>query len=283
METSRIKGLLLAAKYQSLSRAAEEFSYTPSALSHMADALEEELGVKLLTRTRSGVSLTEEGILLKEKMEAILRAEDELRAAATDIAGTQRHMLRIAAYSSISTYLLPQIVKRFKKENPDVRVSIAVVDSLRGWLENDAVDVVFGDLAAIGENEHVVIMEDPYVAVLSEGMLPGRRSVRREELYAYPYISTNEGILHRYFDEERFAEILHVDSADDAAVLSLVKEGMGVAVLASLATRKRVKGVRTVALSPKISRSIGFAYRIKNPATERFLTFMKGNKVYKKA
>ena len=283
METSRIRGLLLAAKYQSLSRAAEEFSYTPSALSHIADALEEELGVKLLSRTRAGVSLTEEGTLLKEKMEAVLRAEEELRAAAAALGEKNSSILRIAAYSSISTYLLPQIVKRFKKENPDVRVSISVVDSLRGWLENDAVDIVFGDLSAIGENEHVVIMEDPYVAVLPEGTLAGRRSVRREDLYPFPYISTNEGVLHRYFDEDRFAEILFVDSADDAAVLSLVKEGIGVAVLTSLATRKHVKGVRTVALSPKISRSIGFAYRMKNPATERFLTFMKGYKANKKA
>ena len=283
METSRIRGLLLAAKYQSLSRAAEEFSYTPSALSHIADALEEELGVKLLSRTRAGVSLTEEGTLLKEKMEAVLRAEEELRAAAAALGEKNSSILRIAAYSSISTYLLPQIVKRFKKENPDVRVSISVVDSLRGWLENDAVDVVFGDLSAIGENEHVVIMEDPYVAVLPEETLAGRRSVRREDLYPFPYISTNEGVLHRYFDEDRFAEILCVDSADDAAVLSLVKEGIGVAVLTSLATRKHVKGVRTVALSPKISRSIGFAYRMKNPATERFLTFMKGYKANKKA
>jgi len=283
METSRIRGLLLAAKYQSLSRAAEEFSYTPSALSHIADALEEELGVKLLSRTRAGVSLTEEGTLLKEKMEAVLRAEEELRAAAAALGEKNSSILRIAAYSSISTYLLPQIVKRFKKENPDVRVSLSVVDSLRGWLENDAVDVVFGDLSAIGENEHVVIMEDPYVAVLPEETLAGRRSVRREDLYSFPYISTNEGVLHRYFDEDRFAEILCVDSADDAAVLSLVKEGIGVAVLSSLATRKHVKGVRTVALSPKISRSIGFAYRMKNPATERFLTFMKGYKANKKA
>lgn len=279
METSRIKGLLLAAKYQSLSRAAEEFSYTPSALSHIADALEEELGVKLLSRTRAGVSLTEEGTLLKEKLEAVLRAEEELRAAAAALGEKNSSILRIGAYSSISTYLLPQIVKRFKKENPDVRVSISVVDSLRGWLENDAVDVVFGDLSAIGENEHIVIMEDPYVAVLPEGTLAGRRSVCREDLYPFPYISTNEGVLHRYFDEQRFAEILCVDSADDAAVLSLVKEGIGVAVLTALATRKPVRGIRTVKLTPAISRSIGFAYRKKTPAAERFIAFMRENSV----
>ena len=87
METMKIKAILSAAKYKSLSRAAEDFSYTPSALSHMADSLEEELGVKLLLRTRTGVSLTEEGMLLAEKMDAVLRAENELIAAASEIGG----------------------------------------------------------------------------------------------------------------------------------------------------------------------------------------------------
>ena len=279
METMKIKAILSAAKYKSLSRAAEDFSYTPSALSHMADSLEEELGVKLLLRTRAGVSLTEEGTLLAEKMDAVLRAENELIAAASEIGGAHRSELRIATYSSISTYLLPSIVKQFKKENPSIRVSISVSDVVRGSLENDSADIVFGDLKAIEANEHVIIMEDRYVAVLADGMFSGRRSVSREELYPYPYISTNESALRTYFDETRFAEILRFDSVDDTSVLALVKEGMGVAVLSSLATRKHVKGVRTAMLTPKFSRAIGFAYRKKSPATERFINFMKDYKI----
>ena len=61
METQKIKAILLAAEKKSLSAAAEELSYTPSAMSHMADALEEELGVKILERTRMGVELSEAG------------------------------------------------------------------------------------------------------------------------------------------------------------------------------------------------------------------------------
>ena len=279
METMKIKAILAAAKYKSLSRAAEDFSYTPSALSHMADSLEAELGVKLLSRTRTGVSLTEEGMLLAEKMDAVLLAEKELCAAASAIEGAKESELRIATYSSISTYLLPPIVKQFKKENPGIRVSITVSDVVRGSLENDSADIVFGDLKAIEANEHVVIMEDRYVAVLAEGMFVGRRSLSREELYPYPYISTNESALRTYFDESRFAEILRFDSVDDTSVLELVKEGMGVAVLSSLATRKHVKGVRTAMLTPKFSRAIGFAYRKKSPATERFINFMKDYKI----
>ena len=275
METMKIKAILAAAKYQTLSRAAEDFSYTPSALSHMADAFEEELGVKLLDRTRSGVQLTEAGVLLREKMDAVLLAESELKAAAAALVASHPQELRIGSYSSIANYILPGIVKRFKKENPDIRVSITVADSLRGWLENDMADVIFGDKIAVQANEHQIIMEDAYVAVVQEGMLVGRRSVGREELYPYTYISTNESALRRYFEEDRFAEILRFDSVDDNSVLSMVKEGIGIAVLSSLATQKSVRGVRTLKLNPSISRSIGFAYRKKTPATERFLAFMK--------
>ena len=276
METMKIKAILLAAKYQTLSRAAESFSYTPSALSHMADALEEELGVKLLERTRAGVRLTNAGEQLYEKMDAVLLAEQELRAAAAALSDAHSEILRIGSYSSIANYILPPLVKRFKKENPDIRVSITVADSLRGWLEGDMADVIFADKVAVAENEHSMILEDAYVAVVQEGMFKGRRVINREELYAFPYISTNESSLRAYFEEARFAEILRFDSVDDTSVLSMVREGIGVAVLPSLATRKAVSGIRFLRLSPSISRSIGFAYRKKTPATARFLEFMKG-------
>ena len=275
METMKIKAILLAAKYQTLSRAAESFSYTPSAMSHMADSLEEELGVKLLERNRVGVKLTEAGELLREKMDAVLRAEEELRAAAAALSDTHSESLRIGSYSSVSNYILPPLVKRFKKENPDIRVSITVSDSLRGWLENDMADVIFGDKVAVQENEHEIIMEDMYVAVVQEEMLKGRRSVSREELYSFPYISTNESSLRRYFEEDRFAEILRFDSVEDASVLSMVREGIGVAVLPTLTARKAARGLRILKLSPAISRSICFAYRKRSPATERFIAFMK--------
>lgn len=279
METLKIKAILSAAKYQTLSRAAEDFAYTPSALSHMVDALEEELGVKLLVRTRAGVHLTSEGNLLREKMDAVLLAEEELRAAAAAFGNSHREELRIGSYASIASYILPGIVKRFKKENPDIRVSISVADSLRGWLESGAADVIFGDKIAVEENDYEFILEDPYVAVIPEGMLPGRRSIHREDLYPYTYISTNVGSLRSYFTEDCFAEIIRLDSVDDTSVLSMVKEGVGVAVLPSLATRKPMRGIRTVKLTPAISRSIGFAYRKKTPATERFIAFMRENGV----
>ena len=64
MDIAKIKVVLLALEKKSFSKAAEELSYTPSALSHIADSLESELGVKILNRTFTGIELTENGKII---------------------------------------------------------------------------------------------------------------------------------------------------------------------------------------------------------------------------
>ena len=58
MDTVKIRAVLAAAKYGSLSKAAQEFSYTPSAFSHMLVTFEKELGVRIFERSSKGVTLS---------------------------------------------------------------------------------------------------------------------------------------------------------------------------------------------------------------------------------
>ena len=81
MDTKKIKAILSAVEHKSFSKAAEELSYTPSAMSHIADGLEQELGVKILIRSPFGVFLSPEGKELYEYMVAILEAEKKLMSA----------------------------------------------------------------------------------------------------------------------------------------------------------------------------------------------------------
>ena len=277
METQKIKAILLAAEKKSLSAAAEEFSYTPSAMSHMADALEEELGIKILERTRIGVELSEEGKQLKDKLRAVVAAENELKRAAAEITKRAERELRIAAYSSISIYLLPEILQHFKQKHPEVKVSISVDDYLSDYLQNGLADVVFGEPTVIGDDERILLMEDDYVAILPEGTFANRRTVNREELYSYTFIKTNEGFLKKYFDEERFSEVVHLASVDNSSVISMVKKKLGVAVLPSLSMRGGTNGIKVLKLLPKISRSLCISYRHGSPAVEKFVDFIKND------
>ena len=275
MDIQKIKALLSAIRLGSLSAAAEEFSYTPSAMSHMADSLEAEIGVKIIERTRQGVKLTDEGTELLPKLEALTRGERSLLDAAEKIRKDAKSELRIGTYSSISTFLLPEFLMSFRKEHPNIRVSITVSDYLRGWIDDGRCDAVLADEGALGEYEKIPIMEDRYVAVVPETIALFGRTVEREQLYSYPYVSTNETALKSYFDEARFQGVTRLDSPDNLSVISMVREGIGISVLPTLAVKAHGKGVRVLKLVPKISRRLALAVRSDSEVALDFAKFAR--------
>lgn len=278
MDTNKIHAFLLIAKYKSFSKVAQEFSYTPSALSHMADALEKELGVILFKRTHFGVELTEVGKQLHDKFAAVIYAENALKKAADTLSREQEAVLRIGTYSSIALHLLPEILRGFKAEYPAVKTSILVEDNSESHLEDDTLDLVFTDeFQRVETNEWCPIMEDPYVVAVPEHLFPGRISVEREELYAHPFIRIDEPVLDAYFTYANFKEILHIRSIENDTAVSMVKGNMGVAVMPSLSMKNCPAGVRTLDLMPTLSRTIGIQYKRKTAslATERFVKYMQ--------
>lgn len=277
MDTQKIRTILSAVKYKSFTKTAEEISYTPSALSHMADSLEKELGVKILKRTSKGVEFTENGEKIKEELQAMLDAEKALKRKAEILAKEKEETLRIGAYFSISFNLLPDILKEFKKIHPEVSVSISVEDGFSDWIKNDLADIVFTDSGKIENEEWIPFMNDPYVAVLPSKVMKEEKVVTREKLYDYTYISVNDSKTREYIVESKFKKIIKFSSTDDLGVLALVKEGIGVAVLPSLSMQKKFDGVHTLKLEPEIYRTLGFSFskeRMKS-GLKKFVNFLK--------
>lgn len=277
MDTQKIKAVLSAVEHKSLSKAAEELSYTPSAFSHIADSLEKELGVKLLKRTYAGVEFTEAGKLLYNKMQSVLRAEKELFEEANIIVQNQSKYLRIGTYSSTSVHVLPEILKEFKKLHPEIKVSITVGESLKNWIDEDLADIVLAvDICALS-NEWFPICEDNFVAVVPETEFVNVKTIKCEELYKYAFIKTNDDYVNKVFDMEKFKEIISIASVEDMSVISMVGQGMGIGILPSLILKKKPKGVKTLKLEPNISRTLGFVYKKDNHnlAKNIFVDYLK--------
>ena len=276
MDTFKLRALMTAIKYKNFTKAAEEYSYTPSAFSHMAHSLNDELGVTLFKRTSTGVELTREGEILYDKIANLISAEEELLNTASTLAKKKNLDLRIGTYSSISKTILPDILKRFKESNPDVHVSLIVSVSLRGWLAKNKADIVFGDNGTLRGDEWFPLMDDPFVAVVPENLYRDKETVSLEELYENSYISTKDVMYKGHIDETKFKEIIPFASADDAAVISLIREGMGISILPLLSCKAEEKGIRTIPLTPSIKRTLGFAYKNNcPPAVEKFINFIK--------
>ena len=277
MDTLKIKTILSAVENKSLSKTAEELSYTPSALSHMADSLEKELGVKLLKRTPKGVELTEQGEKLKDKMQAVLDAEEMLKRSALALNQDNEQTLRIGAFFSVSFNLLPQILKKFKNKYPDISISISVQDSFSAWLKNDLADIVFSDIPEHDGAEFIPFMRDKYLAVLPQNVLKNKKTVSREDLYNYTFISVNDNKTKEFIDESRFKKILKFSSTDDLGALTLVKQGIGVAILPSLSLQENFSGIHTAMIEPAHERVLGFSYSKQNKkyCLQKFVKFLK--------
>lgn len=275
VDTFKIQAILAVIQHQSLSRAAEDFSYTPSAFSHMTAVFEKELGVQLFRRHSKGVELTETGKALYPKLCALLQCEKDLLDTAAELAGRENPVLRIATYSSISRNFLSDILKKFKQAHPDIRISVTVSDNLNGWLEEDRADIIFADTHAIGENEWSAIMEDTFLAVVPPKMLGNRETITRDELYTYPHIFTDDQPLREYFDVTKFKELTYFRSEDDLSVVNMVQAGLGITILPALVLKGNAGGMKLLELDPPLNRTLGFAYRKSRKKSQALSCFIR--------
>ena len=276
MDTLKVKLFLLVAKHKSFSAVAEEFSYTPSAISHMADALETELGVKLFNRTNKGVCLTEDGQKLHDKFLSMANAEQELIKEAAALDSQNRHYLRIGTYSSIALYYLPSILQSFKREFPSVKTTITVDDYMHDWLKKGVVDVILAD-HLMGDDLWQPLLEDEYVAVVPESEFASQEEINVQDLYKHTFIKSTEELLENYLDYSRFSDIIEVKSIEDNSLIFMVKEKLGITILPKLSINILPAGVKALKLTPGVKRTIGVIYDPKRAswACERFVRHIK--------
>ena len=259
METFKVKAVLAAVRHGSLSKAAEEFSYTPSAFSYMLSGFEKELGVKLFERSSRGVTLTEAGKALYPRFQELAAWDEELWQQIGRLKGREIRLLRIAAFSSLSRNYLPGLLRRLRKEYPHIEVSVNVADKVDGMLEENRADIVFATGEALKRTNWIPLEQDRYFVLAPEGLLKGRAAVTVEELYGYPFLFTDDFNLDSYFDMSRFKELIRFKSEDDLSIFNMIKEGMGLTVMPHMVFKGAVSGLDIVPLEPGIFRTLAFA------------------------
>ena len=116
MDLLKCRALVRAIELGSFSAAAAEMGYTPSGISHMAAAVEDELGVVLLRRGRSGVSLSPPGEMLLPALRDLVRADDRLRQQAMDCKGLVTGKVTLGVYASMASQWLPRVLRDFHRD-----------------------------------------------------------------------------------------------------------------------------------------------------------------------
>ncbi len=124
MEFRQLKYFCAIADSGSISRAAQQVFIAQSALSKQIAELEAELHVTLLHRSRSGVSLTEEGKIFYEYAQAIQKQINDARAAVNLASGTMVGNVVLAIPQSVSGALAVPLIKAAQQRLPHIKLHI---------------------------------------------------------------------------------------------------------------------------------------------------------------
>lgn len=105
-------------------KAAQALHLSQPAISKSLNELERQLHVKLLDRSGRAIRLTEAGQLLHARARELFGVEHAAERELRELRGLKRGVLRVAASTTISTYMLPPVLGRFRMRHPGVRLRI---------------------------------------------------------------------------------------------------------------------------------------------------------------
>jgi DNA-binding transcriptional LysR family regulator len=143
MSTEQLQAFLKVAEVGRLTEAARQLGVSQPGLTRQLQALEAELGVRLLVRAPGGAVLTEAGERFlphaRRALDALTRGTAELGELTTTPGGA----VSLGTLRTVSTYLLPQLARDFKRRHPEVllRLSEGSHDVLEARVAGGELDV----------------------------------------------------------------------------------------------------------------------------------------------
>lgn len=267
-------------------KAAEALGFTQSSVSQMISSLEDELGIKLLNRSRTGVKLTIEGAELYPFIERSIFSYRAMLEKSNEIKGLETGIIRVGTVSSVTCHWMPRLISDFQKIYPNVQFTFHQGDytSITEWIKTGEVDFGFINPLAAKDLKTVKIKTGRMLAVLSKNhKLANNEVINLSEIAAEPYILLEEG--HYSEPMEAFYKAgLNPDIKytihDDYAIMTMVEAGLGVSILAELVLCRTNYSIVCVPTNPAIYRTLAIAYKDKDSlpiASKYFIEYIRKN------
>lgn len=285
METNiqKYMAFVKTVEYGSFTKASEILNYSQSGISRMIHDLEKEWKVCLLERNHTGVKLTSDGLRLLPHAKAICDAYDKMQIEIDDINGLSSGLIRIGTFSSIATHWLPNIIKEFQKDYPNIDYELLLGDytEIEKWIADGRVDCGFLRLPTYSEFETIFLEQDTLLAILPVNhRLAALDVVPIKELCKEPFMLLEKGAkaeISAIFERNNLIPDVHFTTWDDYAIMSMVENGLGVSILPELILKRIPYHIVTKELDVPAYRKIGFALRDSRTASlavKKFIQYL---------
>ncbi len=274
MNIRHLEHFLAVAETASFSRAAERLHLTQSALSRSLQALESEVGGRLLDRVGKRNELTPLGEMLRARAQRIVLEASELRRGAELMHRADAGLMRVGLGSGPAAMLMTPLMCHMAQHHPQVRVRLvrSPTELQLVQLRARELDALVVDLRVLPVDEQLKI--EP-VAELPGGWmvraghpLLSRKSVSLEDMRRFPVASVPLSdqvvrmLVDQYGPQAHPAQLVTLESNDIDSLLNVV-ERTDTVLLGVLATaRERMAAGRIAVLParPAMHASARFGY-----------------------
>lgn len=289
MELHSLRYFVAVAEELHFGRAATRLHITQPALSRQIRALEEELGIELLRRTKRTVELTEAGATFLVEVRKALQQVESAILVAQRVARGEIGSLRIAFTPSAMHTVLPKILKQFRDRYPNVKLEMTElctldqIDELRteivdiGFL-HPPIDAPFLNLFPL-QGERLVVALPQTHALAKQKHIP-LKSLAIEPFILHPRYEgpvLYDRILNLCRNAGFEPRIVHEEVKHQTRV-GLVAAGFGITFVPESLQQSDLDGVSYCTLvgeSPELQLAVAWRREHESPAIKAFLQVIR--------
>ena len=279
MELRHLRYFVCVAEALSFTRAAERLHTAQPSLTRQIKDLEEELGVRLLNRTKQQVTLTDEGRSFLPDAKRILALTAETIGSVRRLHSGEVRALNVGYVSNVFFDFLPRTLASLHKSLPAVSVNLfdmSCGEQFRA-LEDGKLDLGFvglhAPIALRGLEFRTIASYKTLVALPQDNPLAGKTTVDLKALASNFFIGMSEASYPGYrewltktCEAAGFAPRVLQDVDLERAMIQAVAAGLGVALVPEQLKKLEHENVVFRSLSPKVGTEGCVAWRSENPS-----------------
>lgn len=250
--------ILSVAEHRSLSKAAETLFVSQPYLSKLIASIEEELGVQIFDRSHSPLTITAAGECYLAFIRERLYSEQKLKTQINNISAHRFGDLTIGIPQTHGSYVLPNILRRFQKMYPGVRVIVEEQSNrvLMDHLSNGTLDLCYLSLPEYPEEfgyevvkqEHILLVlppEHPLGTRWSKGNflkpVPFRMElIKMLQDEQFVILTESQGIgkyARMFFEKYGIRPKIFMETRNIETAYRLAAAGVGVTFIPTICTR----------------------------------------------
>jgi DNA-binding transcriptional LysR family regulator len=260
-------------------------------ISEAVSDLEDELGLKLFSRTHRNARVTAEGEIFYADAVRILQQAETAILTAKRAAQGKIGKLSIGFIGSATLSFLPDLIRRYKLEYPNVKLSLHDLYpvELDKACDRGEIDIAITRTLSLERSKNRqsrVLLRDPLVAVFPRSRKVKSKKIRLADLANERFILFHRQGAPAVFDtivgacrSQGFSPRVENEPNSMQSTLSLVEAEEGIAIVPASTSNLRSNGVQFVRLVPDLYLDLIVAWQLGEPSVvvRGFLDFLSAN------